>query len=105
MIIDVTIKNFEDEVLNYEGLVLVDFWATWCGPCRRFADVLHALDDDQDVNVKICKVNIDEEEDLTNGFKIMSIPTVLVYKNGKLVENFLGGRSLNEMKNLVSKHL
>ena len=105
MIVELTKNNFEQEVLQYEGIVLVDFWATWCGPCRRFGEVLHALEGENLPNFKIGKINVDLEEELAQTFRVMSIPTVLIYKNGKIVDNFLGGKSLLDTKKLIESYL
>jgi thioredoxin 1 len=105
MIVNVTKDNFELEIAKYEGVVLVDFWASWCGPCRRFGEVLEVLSKEKIENLKIAKINIDEEEDLAEVFRVMSIPTVLIYKNGELKENFLGGRSLEDLKEILKQYL
>ena len=88
-IITVTAENFEKEVLQSEKPVLVDFWAAWCGPCRMLAPVIDEIAAEND-GIQVCKVNVDEEETLAIRFGIMSIPTVLAFKNGELINQAVG---------------
>lgn len=77
-----TEKNFEQEVLKSEKPVLIDFWASWCGPCRMLSPLVDELAEEHS-EFKFCKVNVDEEENLAKNFGIMSIPTLIVFKNGE----------------------
>ena len=81
--------SFEQEVLNSDKPVLIDFWATWCGPCRMIAPFLDEIADERS-DVKVCKVNVDEEPELARSFGVMSIPMLVVMKNGKVVNQSVG---------------
>ena len=87
-----TKNNFKDEVLNSDIPVLVDFWATWCGPCRMVAPIVEEIADEYDGRIKIGKVNVDEEPELAMQFRVASIPTLMVFKNGQLVNTAVGYR-------------
>ncbi len=87
-----TKNNFRDEVLNSDIPVLVDFWATWCGPCRMVAPIVEEIADEYDGRIKVGKVNVDEEPELAMQFRVASIPTLMVFKNGQLVNTAVGYR-------------
>ena len=89
MTIKITKDNFETEVLKSEKTVLVDFWAVWCGPCRMVAPALEEISEER-ADVVVGKVNVDEELELAQRFGVMSIPTMLVFKGGKLVNQSIG---------------
>lgn len=87
-----TKENFEAEVMNSDKPVLVDFWASWCGPCRMVLPIIEELAQEL-TDVKICKVNVDEQEELAARFKVMTIPTLMVFKDGKAVSSSAGAKS------------
>ena len=88
-IIKVSNSNFEEEVLNSDKKVVVDFWADWCGPCKMLGPVIDELSEEL-TDIKFCKVNVDEEEELAVKYKIMSIPSVLIFEGGKLIDTSMG---------------
>ena len=99
-VINLTTENFEEEVLNAKEPVLVDFWATWCGPCQTMGPVVDELAQEL-TNVKVGKVNVDEQMTLAREYKVMSIPTFLVFKDGKVAERTLGVQEKSELEQLI----
>ncbi len=95
-VIHVTKDSFQDEVINSSKPVLLDFWASWCGPCRMVAPVLDEIAQERS-DIKVCKVNVDEQPELAKQFGIMSIPTLMVFKDGKLVNQAMGARPKNQI--------
>lgn len=89
MTVNVTAENFDEEVLNYKGKVLVDFWAEWCGPCMMLGPIIEELSEEVD-DVKFCKVNCDEARDVALQFGIMTIPNLIVFENGEQVNQSIG---------------
>ena len=100
MALEFTTGNFVNEVLEAKGTVLVDFWATWCGPCRMQAPILEAFAGEHP-EVKVGKVNVDENPELAEKFGIMSIPTLLVFKDGKLVKSPVGRHDKGGLAEMV----
>ena len=99
--ITVTAANFEQEVLGSEIPVLLDFWATWCGPCRMIAPTLAEIAREQEGKIKVGKVNVDEEMALAAKFGITSIPTLIVFKNGKITNQALGAMPKAQIEALL----
>ncbi|WP_295632952.1 thioredoxin [Mitsuokella sp.] len=85
----ITKDNFESEVLKAEGTVLIDFWATWCGPCRMLSPIVDKVASEH-TDVKVGKINVDEQPELAQQFGIMSIPTLIVFRNGQKVNESIG---------------
>lgn len=102
-ILHITKENFEKEVLKSDVPVVVDFWAAWCGPCKALAPRLEEADSQLNSEIKIAKINIDEEEELTAQFRVMSIPTLLLFKNGTPVEKSVGLVSTEELLAFAKK--
>lgn len=85
-----TDKNFDEEVLKQKGVVLVDFWAEWCGPCRMLGPIVEEVAKDFDGKAKIGKLNVDENQETSVKYNVMSIPTVIIFKDGKVAETMVG---------------
>lgn len=98
MIIELTKKSFNKEVLESDLPVLVDFWASWCGPCQRMAPILEALDLEIEGFAKVTKVEVDEEYELADQYEILSIPTIAVFLNGQIVKTLIGVQSKDTLK-------
>lgn len=96
----ITDSNFEGKVLNFKGTVLLDFWATWCGPCRMMSPVVDEIAAEHP-EILVGKVNVDEEEALSARFKIFSIPTFIVLKDGKVQAQTAGARPKSELESLL----
>ena len=94
-------ENFESEVLNANEKVLVDFYADWCGPCKMMAPVIEELAEELQGKAKVGKINVDESTDTATQYDAMSIPTIIIFKNGKEVKRFIGVRDKQELLNEV----
>ena len=91
-VIELTKQNFQSEVAESKEKVLIDFWASWCGPCRMVSPIVDEIAEESPAGVKVCKVNVDEQPELAQQFQVMSIPTLLVMKDGKPVACSVGAR-------------
>ncbi len=101
--IDLTTQNFQDEVINSKGKVLVDFWAPWCGPCQMLSPVLDEISEELKGKVKLTKINVDEQSELGDKYNVSAIPTVLLFNDGELVESFVGFRQKIDYVNAINK--
>ena len=99
--IKITKENFENEVLKSDIPVLIDFWATWCGPCQMMSPIIAELADEYEGKAKICKVNVDEEPELAAAFKVASIPMFVVIKNGQVTDSAVGARPKLDLETLI----
>ena len=105
-IVEITDQNFADTIEGSTGLTMVDFWAEWCGPCRMVAPIVEALADDYSGNgVTVGKLDVDQNPDVTVRFAVRSIPSVLFFKDGELVDKVIGLVPRTQLEQLIQKHL
>ena len=100
-----TKADFEKVVMEGKGIVLVDFWASWCGPCRMVGPIIEQLAEEYEGKVTVGKVNVDEESALASEFAVVSIPTIIVFKDGKQVEKLVGVRSFDDFCDVLDKYV
>ena len=105
MALELTDGNFEQEVMQSDVPVLVDFWAVWCGPCRMVAPVVEELSNEYAGKVKVGKMNVDENRDTPGKYGIMSIPTLMIFKGGELVDKLVGAVPKNQIAAKLEAHL
>ena len=98
---NITKNNFEQEVLRSDKPVLIDFWAPWCGPCRMLSPVISEIAEEYGDKVKVCKVNVDDEGELAASFNVMSIPTLVVVKDGKVTNSAVGVRPKAQIVEMI----
>jgi len=101
----ITASNFNEKVTKADKPVLLDFWASWCGPCRMVAPTIEKLAVDFEGKAVIGKVNVDEEQGLAEKFKVMSIPSIFIFKGGEVVEKMVGARPEAELRKLLEKYI
>lgn len=103
--VEVTDSNFQNEVLNADKPVLIDFWAEWCGPCKMIAPVVEELAREYDGKLKVGKVDVDSNQQVSMQFGIRSIPTLLIFKQGKVVDQLVGAVPKKMLVEKITKHL
>lgn len=96
-VINITKDNFEAEVQNSDLPVLTDFWASWCGPCRMISPIVEEIAEEQTGKIKVGKINVDEEQELASQFNVMSIPTLIFFKNGNVEQTLVGARPKEDL--------
>ena len=101
--IEITEKNFEQEVLKSDIPVLVDFWAVWCGPCRMVTPVVEEISEEYSGKVKVGKLNVDDNPSLASKYKVMSIPTLMLFKEGAVVDHIIGAQGKAQIKAMIDK--
>jgi thioredoxin 1 len=101
---EVTDATFQDEVEKHDGLAIVDFWATWCGPCRMVAPILDQLSQEYDGKVKITKLDVDSNIQTATRFNVRSIPTLLFFKDGKVVDQIIGAVPKSAIEGKMQQH-
>ena len=99
-VINININNFQDEVMKSDKPVLLDFWASWCGPCRMVSPIIDEIANER-ADIKVGKINVDEENDLASLFGVTSIPTLVVIKNGKVANQAVGARPKEDILELL----
>jgi thioredoxin 1 len=102
---ELTDENFESEVLKSEVPTLVDFWAVWCGPCKQIAPTVEALANDYKGRVKVAKMDVDHHQVVPQSYGVRSIPTLLIFKSGKVVEQLVGAMPRSKLEAALQKHL
>ena len=104
-IVNVTDSTFEEEVLKAEGPVLVDYWAEWCGPCKMIAPVLDEIAQDYDGKLRVCKINIDENEETAPKYGVRGIPTLMLFKGGNVEATKVGALSKSQLTAFLDSNL
>lgn len=98
-------SNFNEEITNTDKLVLVDFYANWCGPCKMLSPIVSKIAEENSDKIKVCKVNIDENQDLARRYNIMSIPTLIFFKKGEAIKSSVGFCTKSELDSIIQNLL
>jgi len=101
--IEITKQNFKTEVLDFQGKVLVDFWAPWCGPCQMLGPVMEEIATENEGKVKVVKLNVDDNQDISAEYNVSAIPTVILFDNGQIKETFIGFKQKQDYLAAVNK--
>ncbi len=104
-LVHLTEENFNEEVIKSELPVLIDFWAEWCGPCKRVAPVVEEIAKEYSGKIKVAKLDVDEAPNVAGKYGIMSIPTLIIFKNGKAIEQVVGYLNKSELKTKIEENL
>lgn len=98
-------SNFSEEVLKASEPVIVDFWASWCGPCKMLAPVVEEVSKELEGRAKFVKINVDENPVASNQYRVASIPTLIIFKNGKIADTLVGFRPKQSIKSAIEQHI
>ncbi len=104
-IVTLTKDNFQEVALKSDKPVLVDFWAEWCGPCRMVGPIVDELAEDYEGKVVVAKLNVDDESELAIEYKVMSIPTLILFKDGEIAEKIVGARPKDDLEELLEEYI
>ena len=105
MALEITRENFEAEVLRSDKPVVIDFWAPWCGPCKMVAPVIDEIAKEYEGKVKVAKINIDDAGDIASQYNVMSIPTIMIFKDGTVAAQSVGALSKDELVKMIATHM
>ena len=105
MIKEINDQNFNEEIVNSDSIVVVDFWAPWCGPCKMLGPVIEELANEMGTKVKFAKINVDESPIISSKYKVSSIPTVMVFSKDTVKETMVGFRPKADLKRIIENHL
>ena len=102
---EISDKNFEEEVLKSKLPVLVEFWGSWCIPCKKMEEILNSLEEEYKGKIKICKININRNPKTATKYQITGVPTYLIFKNGKILKREIGAKSREQLKRIIKERL
>lgn len=105
MVLEINSENFNNEVLGYNGVIVVDFFANWCGPCRKLAPLLEEVEAELSSKVKFAKINTDENIEMAKKYQVSGLPTLMIFKNGEAVERLVGLMPKSSIITNIEKHI